>query len=149
MKCKDILSDYFARLGEKFDCELLPDGRLSIVTPFFYPDHDRIEVYLREKDGRIIISDLGETLRHLYAQGIDVLGSPNLKYASSKIAGGFNATLDNGIIRKEGTPASAGKTMHEVISACIAVSSIVYGNKSYEPIKFDDEVSDYFTGFVT
>lgn len=144
MKCKDILSDYFERLEEKFDCELLPDGRLSIVTPYFYPDHDRIEVYLREKDGRIIISDLGETLRHLYAQGIDVLGSQNLKYAASKIAGGFNATLDNGIIRKEGSQANAGKTMHEVISACSAVSSMVYGNKSYEPIRFDDEVSDYF-----
>ena len=44
------------------------DRHQKIRPPFLYPDGDNIDLFGTEKDGTLIVSDLGETLRWLRSQ---------------------------------------------------------------------------------
>jgi hypothetical protein len=52
------------------------NGFTRVRTPFLYPDGDIIDLFLQERDGRVTITDLGETMRWLRAQSISPRRSP-------------------------------------------------------------------------
>ena len=54
-------------LGELFTC-VITERHAKIRTPFLYPDGDNIDLFVTEKDGSLVVSDLGETLRWLRSQ---------------------------------------------------------------------------------
>ena len=56
-------------IGELFTCSTVNDY-IRIRTPLLYPDGDVIDIYLKEKEGQYILTDLGETLRWLRMQTI-------------------------------------------------------------------------------
>ncbi len=143
MTCDQTITAYLATLKEGFACAARPNGRLCVVTPYLYPDHDNIEVFVRPKEDRVFVSDLGETLRYLDTNGMDIMSTPNLLFAARRIAGGFGVEIREGILVKDGPPAAVGQLVFDVVSAAQAVASLLYGNRSYEPQVFDDEVAEY------
>ena len=54
MTCEEIIAAYFETIKEGVSCKETPNGRLSIVLPFLYPDHDNVEVYVKELADSII-----------------------------------------------------------------------------------------------
>jgi hypothetical protein len=56
-------------IGELFTCSTV-NGFIRIRTPYLYPDGDVIDLFLKEKDGQYVLTDLGETLRWLRMQTI-------------------------------------------------------------------------------
>jgi hypothetical protein len=54
-------------IGKLFTCSTV-NGFIRIRTPYLYPDGDVIDLFLKEKDGQYVLTDLGETLRWLYMQ---------------------------------------------------------------------------------
>ena len=62
----EILSE---TLGGLFECSRV-NHYTRIRTPFFYPDGDLIDLFVEEKNGDIVLTDLGETLRWLSSQGV-------------------------------------------------------------------------------
>jgi len=52
---------------ELFTCSTV-NGFIRIRTPYLYPDGDVIDLFLKEKDGQYVLTDLGETLRWLHMQ---------------------------------------------------------------------------------
>jgi Domain of unknown function DUF1828 len=143
MTCEQAIAAYLATLKEDFACSARPNGRLCIVTPYLYPDHDNIEVFVRDKGDHVFVSDLGETLRYLDTNGMDIMSTPNLLFAAKRIAEGFGASIREGVLVKDGPPETVGQLIFDVLSAVKAVSSLVYGNRAYEPAGFDDEVAEY------
>lgn len=55
------------QMGLLFTCEQVGEYT-KIQTPFLYPDGDIIDLFYREKEGMITLTDLGETLRWLRMQ---------------------------------------------------------------------------------
>jgi hypothetical protein len=144
MTCNEVIAAYVAGLLQSgFACLTEPSGRLCVVTPYLYPDHDNIEVFVRDKVNRVVVSDLGETLRRMDNVGMDVPGTPNLLFQAKRIAGGFDVLVQEGILFKEGTPSEVGKILFDVIAASSAVASLIYRSRAYEPANFEDEVIDY------
>jgi len=143
MICSDLLEAYMATIKEGFHCATDSDGRLCVVTPYLYPDHDFIEVFVKDKGETVVVSDLGETLRHLDTLGMDVVNTPKLKYAAERIAAGLQVSIQSGVIVRRGRAAEVGKLVFEVLSAIKLVSSLVYGNRAYEPVGFDEEVQEF------
>ena len=143
MICDRVIAAYLDSLGQKFACTAQKNGRLCIVTPYIYPDHDNIEVFVREKGDTVTVSDLGETFRRLDTLGMDVLDNANLAFTARRIAEGFGVTIHDGIILKKGPPEAVGHLVFEVISVCKAVGSLIYGSKAYRPVNFKDEVKQY------
>ncbi|HNR55961.1 MAG TPA: DUF1828 domain-containing protein [Flavobacteriales bacterium] len=56
-----------ASLGQQFMCSDV-NGFTRIRTPFLYPDGDVIDVFLKDRDGILSVSDMGEGLNWLRMQ---------------------------------------------------------------------------------
>jgi hypothetical protein len=143
MTCEELVGAYLGSLGQRFFCKAEPSGRLCVVTPYTYPDHDNVEIFVRERSNGIVVSDLGETMRRLDTLGMDVLETPNLSYTAHRIADGFGVTIRDGIILKEGPRETAGQLVFEILSVCKAVGSLIYGSKAYKPMNFKEEVKQF------
>lgn len=68
----EILSQ---KLGSLFSCTQM-NGFTRIRTPFLYPDGDIIDLFVKEQNGSMTITDLGETMRWLRSQSISPRRSP-------------------------------------------------------------------------
>jgi hypothetical protein len=143
LSCVEVTERYIETLAGNFRCFQL-ERRLRIVTPYLYPDHDFVEVFVEEPGpGRIRITDLGETLRHLHAQGFDVSGTPKRKRMVETIAGGLEVDVVRGELAKEGTTNELGELLFDVIVAARGVSDLIYTSRTYEPPTFVEEVGKF------
>jgi hypothetical protein len=141
MKCKELLASYFDAMKADVSCKQMPNGRLSIVMPFLYPDHDNVEIFVKDKADSVVVSDLGETMRRLDTIGMDVQASGTLAYQADRIANGFNVGIKRGILFKEGAPKDIGRLVFDVVSACMAIGDLAYRGRGYLPLTFVEEVT--------
>jgi hypothetical protein len=141
MKCDEIIAAYFETIKEGVSCKPMPNGRLSIVLPFLYPDHDNVEVFVKENANTVIVSDLGETMRRLDMIGLDVHTSATTAYQVERISSGLQVSVEDGIIFKEGDSKDIGSLIFDVVSACTAVGDLAFGSRGFQPLTFEDEVA--------
>ncbi len=143
LSCAEVTDRYIKSLSGNFRCLPL-ERRLRIVTPYLYPDNDLIEVFVEEPaQGRIRVTDLGETLRHLHSQAFEVSGTPKRKHMVETIAAGVGVDVVRGELVKEGTVDAIGELLFDVIGAARGVSDLIYTSRTYEPPTFVQEVSKF------
>lgn len=143
LSCAEITDRYVKSLHGNFRCLPL-ERRLRIVTPYLYPDNDLIEVFVEEPtQGRIRVTDLGETLRHLHSQGFEVSGTPKRKHMAETIATGVGVDVVRGELIKEGTVDEIGDLLFDVIVAARGVADLIYTSRTYEPPTFAQEVGKF------
>ena len=143
MNCEELISSYLATLQGGFSCLPSARERMRVVTPYLYPDHDQIELFVREKGNKVVVSDLGETLRHLETLGMEVISNQKRWFQAQRIATGVHAEIKDGVILKESPKENVGETIFDVLAACKAVADLIYGSRAYEPATFEDEVAEY------
>ncbi len=61
MTCNELVDSYVSTIRESIHCRPT-NGRLAMVFPFLYPDHDNVEMFVRESQDYMMVSDLGQTL---------------------------------------------------------------------------------------
>jgi len=143
MQCEEIVEKTLSELSSSFQCMPYDKG-LCIITPYLYPDNDLIEVFVEElAGGRVRVTDLGETLRHLASQGIDVLNSPKRRFMLEQIVKRLHVVLTGGRLEKEGTPQEIGSVLLDVTAAAHGAAGLAYTSKAYEPAEFPEEVSAF------
>ncbi|MCH8853651.1 MAG: DUF1828 domain-containing protein [Planctomycetes bacterium] len=143
LTCTEATERFVASLQEGFSCQTLED-RIRIITPFIYPDNDLIEVFVEELTrDRIRVTDLGETMRHLVNQGLDVNASPKRRHMVDTIAAGTGVDVARGELLKEGRLAELGELLLDVMAAARGVSDLILTSRSYEPALFNEEVAQY------
>lgn len=143
MECREIIAKYIESLESGFKC-LLSEKRVRIITPYCYPDNDLIEVFIEElPQERIIVTDLGETLRHLHSQGFDVLSSRKRNFLAETIATRGEVEFTNGRLSKVGIVSQIGDLMFDVITASRGIADLIYTSRAYEPATFFEEVKDF------
>src|SRR6266542_2055717 len=70
--CQEVIGQLSGFIVGASDCGPEEAGYQVITTPFLYPDRDNIEVFLQElADGRVLLSDLGQTMMKLASYGFD------------------------------------------------------------------------------
>lgn len=55
-------------LSSQYDCTVTKRGAVRVQTPMLLPDGDGIDVFVIERDGRIVVSDFGDALGWLETQ---------------------------------------------------------------------------------
>ena len=116
---------------------------MRVVTPYLYPDHDQIELFVRERGNKVVVSDLGETLRHLETLGLEVISNQKRWFQMQHIVTGLRVQVQDSIILKESSKEDVGETIFDVLAACKAVADLIYSTRAYEPATFEDEVAEY------
>lgn len=143
LSCIEVTEKYIESLSGGFECEQV-DDRLRIVTPYPYPDNDLIEVFVEELGSdRARVTDLGETLRLLYDQGLDVAIARKRKEMVETIAAGRGVDVVHGQLVKEGAVSEIGEVMFDVIVAARGVSDLILTARTYEPATFREEVASF------
>lgn len=143
MTCEEIISSYIEQLQGDFACLPSPDNRVRLITPYLYPDHDRIELFIRIENQDVTISDLGETLTYLETTGLEVIGNSIREFKAHRIAEGVGVQIERGVIVKRGSVKNLGELIFDVVTACKAIGDLVYTTRAYEPALFEEEVAGY------
>ncbi|MEX0800243.1 MAG: DUF1828 domain-containing protein [Dehalococcoidia bacterium] len=143
LSCREVTQRFVAELDSGFHCESL-DGKLRIVTPYPFPDNDLIEVFVEELSSeRVRVTDLGETLRFLFNEGLDTGETRKRRETASNIAAGSGVELIRGQLVKEGDVGDVGTLMFDVIVAARGVSDLLLTARTYEPATFREEVGNF------
>lgn len=73
------MDEYYRFFTQKYVVKPVNNSWYSITTPFLNMFNDYIEIYCcRQDDGKIYLTDDGETLRDLDLAGVSILHSPSL-----------------------------------------------------------------------
>ena len=145
MDCQWVLEKTVREFQEGFECSL-SGNRLSIVTPYLYPDNDLVELFIEPSTERhVLVTDLGETMRHLESAGLDPFASGKRRLLVDQIARRLHVEVVLGKLQKEGPSEDVGAMVLDVAAAAIAVADLVYTSRAYEPATFTEEVSLYLT----
>jgi len=143
LSCAEVARKYVETLSDEFRCLPL-ERRLRIITPYLYPDNDLIEVFIEEPTpDRVRVTDLGETLRHLHAQGFDMSNTPKRKHLAETIASGTGVDVVRGELVKEGTIDELDELLFDLLAAARGVSDLIYTSRTYEPALFTEEVGRF------
>lgn len=55
-------------LRKQFECSPVPGEQVQVQTPLLFPDGDMVDVFVLEQDGRLVVTDYGDTLSWLSSQ---------------------------------------------------------------------------------
>lgn len=137
--CESLASN----LGELFTC-VAKARHDQIRTPFLYPDGDNIDLFITEKNGLLIISDLGETLRWLRSQTLSPRRTPkqNALIADVCLTHGIEQYKGVLLARCRSDDALASVTLR-VAQACLRVSDLWFTFRTRVVESVADEVADY------
>ena len=143
LSCEEITRQYLETLSNRFTCEPM-DNHLRVITPYLYPNNDLIEVFVQERpSGKVRVTDLGETLRHLHSQGFDAATKSRRRDMVEIIASTTGVDLVLGQLTKTGPVDELGDILFDVIVAARGVSDLIYTSRAYEPATFVEEVSKF------
>ena len=143
MECRELVERYIETLKEGFKC-IASTNRLRVVTPYVYPDNDLIEIFIEDlSNGRVKVTDLGETFRHLHSQGFDISSSPKRRFLTETIASRVEVELKGGQLSKTGPAAQVGNMMLDLMVATKGIADLIYTSKTYEPATFFEEVKEF------
>src|ERR1700752_2106914 len=125
MECRELVEKYIGTLKEGFKC-IANENRLRVVTPYVYPDNDLIEVFIEDlPNGRVRVTDLGETFRHLHSQGFDIAASPKRKFLAETIASRVEVELNRGRLSKTGPAGRVGDMMLDLLVASKGIADLI------------------------
>jgi hypothetical protein len=138
--CAELVRNYLSSLEGSFSVQETADGCV-IVTPFMRRDNDFIEIGVeRMPDGRLLLSDYGETIAFLNLSGVNVARSSELKRILAQTARKFTVEIQEDDISAYATDEALGKTLKNVIDAVNDVAYLVYKRQRRPPTAFDDRV---------
>jgi hypothetical protein len=141
--CAEVVRDYLAHLGERFTCRER-EGRLWVISPYAHPDGDLVEVCVAElPGGEVMVSDLGETLRHLADLGFDPHSTRKGAYLIGEVTKQYGVALEQGMLVKRAPASNLGDALQDVLSACVAVSHLIFLSPGFRPATFSEQVAQY------
>ena len=99
-----LIDDYYQFLRQKTVITELPSSEwVEISTPFTDVFNDTIEIYAKKGNGKIILSDDGQTLKNLELSGVEISRSQNRKEMLERILLNYGVRLENKELIAEST----------------------------------------------
>lgn len=138
-----LCDDLRQGIGPLFTCTE-QDRYVRVRTPFYYPDGDVIDVFVRRDDGAVTVTDLGETTRWLRMQTVAPRRSPK---QSQLIA---DACLTHGIEFYKGQlllrvqpGETLGTAVMRLAQACLRISDLWFTFRTRAIESVTDEIADF------
>lgn len=118
-------------------------GWFSISTPFVDAKNDAIELFVKNNDGIVTISDDGETLSYLQECGADVSRSESRKRIFDSIRLNFGVETDGTELFIKGSEERFPSLKHALLQAIQQISDLRMTSKREVLSMFSDEVRAY------
>lgn len=115
-----------------------------LSTPLLYPDRDNIELFLNStSDGKLLISDLGQTVMKLSEYGFQPHTSPRRRGMIFQVTSSMNVRYENGSLLVVADENSFGSKVWDLLMAIQRLSDLVFTVQSYTRATFSDEFENY------
>ncbi|MGH9858083.1 MAG: DUF1828 domain-containing protein, partial [Acidobacteriota bacterium] len=125
-----------------FDTTPSDDG-CFITTPFIRSDGEAIELVAElSPDGKIRLSDMGDTLGYLYVNGLTL--SRSILENSRRISRRHSVSLYGSefVIEVEDS-SQIGEALHQLIQTVVTTSDLIQKRRPTGRVNFDDEVESF------
>lgn len=139
----EAIPDVVARhLGEMFVAS--PHGTgFRVRTPYWYPDGDVIDVFVRVENGTLTVTDLGEALGWLRLQSLSDRRSPKQERLIQDIRLTLGFELFKGqILLRCGSLAELPAAIHRVGQAALRIADLWFTTRTRTVESMTDEVAD-------
>lgn len=142
---EELIKQYYEWLKSRTGLFTDPEtGWTQISTPFVGLFNDTIEIYAKVNNGRIILSDDGQTLHNLELVGAAVTRSPKRKELMEKMLLNYGVQLaDETELQVTATEKDFPQKKHNLISAISEVSDMFMLAKSTVALLFKEDVQSY------
>jgi hypothetical protein len=139
--CRQAIESYLTNLRSETQVSRVEGDRCYIVTPFMRPDGDFIEVELQPRSGRVLISDMGDTLGYLHVNGLAVTAS--IVVSARKISKNLGVSFHGYELEILCEPNTIGGNLNLLVQAIVSVSNLIHKKRPYEPLRFETEVEAF------
>ena len=138
--CREIVEGYLQLMSDDF--QVTPtDGGCYVVTPFMRPDGEAIELEITTlPNGRVRLSDMGDTLGYLYVNGLTLTRTVVEK--TRRIARRNRVSLHQGaLVADEDTVRGDG--LHRLIHTTMEATALIQGRRFTDRVNFNTEVESF------
>jgi hypothetical protein len=119
-------------------------GWHSITTPFLGLFNDNIEIYVKLDNGKILLSDDGQTLSNLTLVGTSFMHSSKRKEWLDMILLNYDVILHNNELQTAGNEKDFNQKKHNLICAILEVSDTAMMTKLTVSSLFKEDVKFFF-----
>lgn len=141
---QELIDSYVDWIKKGISLREVKGGWHEIVTPFLNHKNDMIELYVRENNGQIILSDGGNTINELKMSGLDVEKSKKRLSELENILQSFGIHKNGG---REITISTDAKRFpevkHRLIQAILAIDDMHVLSEPKVRSFFIEDVEDY------
>ncbi|TAN43088.1 MAG: DUF1828 domain-containing protein [Nitrospirae bacterium] len=139
-----LVNDYYRFLRQKTVITELPSSEwVEISTPFTDVFNDTIEIYVKKVNGRIVLSDDGQTLKNLELSGVEISRSPNRKEMMEKILLNYGVRLEDKELIAEATETTFPQKKLNLLSAISEANDLYVLAKHTVAGLFREDVKAY------
>ncbi len=141
----NICQEFAGGLGMLFTCA--PHGEYQrIRTPYLYPDGDNIDVFCKQQEGVVLVSDLGETSRWLRMQTVSPKRSPKQKALIEDACLTHGVEFYKGMLLARCRPDDQlAAVAVRVAQAALRVSDLWFTFRTRSVESVTDEVADFLS----
>ena len=118
-------------------------GWYSLTTPFVGLFNDNIEIYVKRDNGRIILSDDGQTLDNLELAGAHVVRSPKRKEWIDMVLLNYGISLNGNELWAEGKETEFNQKKFNMLCAITEISDMAMMAKHTVASAFRDDIREF------
>lgn len=138
------IHDYYTFLKENTEViKSTNTGWVIISTPFTGLFNDAIDIYCKENNGTITLSDDGKTLHDLELSGASITRSPKRKEFIDKVLLNYGISLDADELAVKSTLKEFPQKKHNLISAIMEISDMYMLARQNVLSVFQEDVRNY------
>jgi hypothetical protein len=119
-----LMDQYFHWLRDRTSLQHLGEWT-EITTPYLDRHNDYLQIYARQVDGKVLLTDDGYTLRDLEQSGC-MLDTPKRKAMLEQTLNGFGVQHEKGKLHVNATPETFPSKKHNLLQAMLAVNDLFY-----------------------
>lgn len=136
-----MLDGYSAWLRQKTNLREIKD-LVEITTPFLDRHNDMIQLYARKEGETFFLSDMGQTLDDLAADGCRI-DTPKRMDLLNTTLNGFAVRDTGGKLEVEASPDNFSIRKHNLVQAILAVNDLFYLSQPYVASFFVEDVQSW------
>jgi hypothetical protein len=139
--CAKLVAAYLAWLKAKITVTEI-NGVCEITTPFLDRHNDRLQIYVRKKEGTLLVSDDGFVISDLEISGCP-LDTPHRRELLTTILSGYGVREDNGELLIEASEETFPQKKHALLQAMLAVNDMFMTAKPRVASMFLEDVAHF------
>ncbi len=132
------------QLGALFICS--PHGQyVKVRTPFLYPDGDVVDLFIRDEGARVVVSDLGESLRWLTNQTLALRRPPKQRQLIDDIKLTNDVEIVKGMLVVRALSEGLADAVMRIGQAAVRVGDLWFTMQSRAVQSVTDDVAEFLT----